>query len=57
MFASTHFNRDISEWDVSSVTDMEGMFANAGRFDGDSSKWDVDITVIPAAGEIWTSKL
>ena len=41
MFASTNFNRGISKWDVSSVTDMEGMFANAGRFDGDISKWDV----------------
>ena len=34
------FDGDISEWDVSSVTNMKGMF-NASRFNGDISKWDV----------------
>ena len=34
------FNGDISEWDVSNVTDMAGMF-NGSDFDGDISKWDV----------------
>lgn len=35
-----NFNGDISEWDVSSVRTMEGMFRGC-RFNGDLSKWDV----------------
>jgi len=31
----------ISEWDVSNVTDMYGMFFNAHWFNGDLSSWDV----------------
>ena len=31
---------DLSEWDVSNVTDMEATFAESG-FDGDLSSWDV----------------
>ena len=31
----------IAEWDVSSVTDMSGIFANALSFNGEISKWDV----------------
>ena len=31
----------ISEWDVSSVTDMSSMFAGASSFNGDISSWDV----------------
>ena len=31
----------MAEWDVSSVTDMSGVFANADSFNGDMSKWDV----------------
>lgn len=34
------FNGDISKWDTSKVTNMEGMFKNS-KFDGDISKWDV----------------
>ena len=34
------FNGDISEWNVSSVTDMADMF-NGSDFNGDISKWDV----------------
>ena len=34
------FNGDISEWDVSHVTDMSDMF-NGSDFNGDISKWDV----------------
>ena len=34
------FNGDISEWNVSQVTDMADMF-NGSEFDGDISKWDV----------------
>ena len=31
------FNGDISEWDVSGVTDMSGVFAGASSFNGDVS--------------------
>ena len=32
---------DVSEWDVSNVTNMEGLFANCVKFNCDLSKWDV----------------
>ncbi len=35
-----YFDGDISEWDVSNVTNMSHMFEN-GWFNGDISKWDV----------------
>ena len=31
----------IGEWDVSHITDMNGMFTDANSFDGDLSKWEV----------------
>lgn len=34
------FNNDISNWDVSNVSDMLGMFSNSS-FNGDISNWDV----------------
>ena len=34
------FNGDISQWDVSNVTNMSGMFAGS-EFNGDISQWDV----------------
>ena len=34
------FNGDISEWDVSNVTNMYGLFWNS-KFNGDLSKWDI----------------
>ena len=34
------FNGDISEWDVSNVKDMTGMFKES-KFNGDISAWDV----------------
>jgi surface protein len=37
----TDFNQDISNWDVSNVTDMGGMFYWADEFDQDISNWDV----------------
>jgi len=37
---ATSFNGDISGWDTSSVTDMDGMFRNATSFIGDISGWD-----------------
>ena len=35
------FNCEISDWDVSSVTDMNRMFDHAGSFNQDISEWDV----------------
>jgi len=36
MFLNSKFNGDISDWDVSSVTDMSFMFYNS-KFNGDIS--------------------
>jgi surface protein len=42
MFKSTSkFNQDISGWDVSNVTNMEGMFNMASKFNQNISGWDV----------------
>ncbi|WNB18269.1 BspA family leucine-rich repeat surface protein [Marivirga arenosa] len=41
MFASSSFNGDISNWDVSLVTSMEGMFTFNTAFNQDISSWDV----------------
>ena len=38
---SPQFNSDISNWDVSSVTTMQGMFQNNTAFNQDISAWDV----------------
>ena len=35
------FNQDISEWDVSNVTDMRYMFYDCGLFNQDISNWNV----------------
>lgn len=37
----TYFNVNISEWDVSNVTTMRGMFDNCHGFNCDLSKWNV----------------
>ena len=42
MFSNANlFNGDISQWNVSNVNDMSGMFLSALSFNGDISKWDV----------------
>jgi len=40
MFNDSTFNGDISKWDVSHVTNMNGMF-RWSKFNGDISKWVV----------------
>ena len=35
------FNQDISNWDVSNVTNMTGVFAECRNFNQDISSWDV----------------
>ena len=40
MFARTKFNRNISEWNVSNVRNMEGMFYSSG-FKNFIASWDV----------------
>ncbi|MGC6516003.1 MAG: BspA family leucine-rich repeat surface protein, partial [Myxococcota bacterium] len=41
MFANSYVNEDIGSWDVSSVTDMAGMFYYAELFNADIGSWDV----------------
>ena len=40
MFGYSIFNRDISKWDVSNVSDMYGMFAKS-QFNKDISNWNI----------------
>ena len=39
LFSGSKFNGDISEWDVSNVDNMRGMFLDS-KFNGDISKWN-----------------
>ena len=41
MLSGTAFNQDISDWDVSNVTDMGSMFLGTTLFNEDISAWDV----------------
>ena len=41
LFLNSDFNGNISDWNVSKVTYMEGMFCGCNKFNQDISKWDV----------------
>ena len=41
LFEGTDFKGDISSWDISNVTDIQGMFYNCKAFNQDISSWDV----------------
>ena len=41
LFNGTDFNGDISQWDVSNVTNMYGLFYCCDKFNQDISDWDV----------------
>jgi len=41
LFMDTDFQGDISQWDVSNVTDMSEMFENCSNFNCDLSSWNV----------------
>ena len=51
MFNRTSFNQDVSDWDVSNVTNMRFMFATS-PFDQDLSNWDISGMLVPGAGGI-----
>ena len=38
---ATSFNQDLSDWDVSHITDMRNLFQGATSFNGDITGWDV----------------
>ena len=41
LFEDLDFNGDISEWNVSNVTEMHSMFFKCKSFNSDISNWDV----------------
>ena len=41
LFRYSDYNFDVSDWDVSNVTDMNNMFYCCNNFDCDLSNWDV----------------
>ena len=41
LFMNLNFNGNISQWDVSNVTNMYGMFYSCWKFNQDISSWDV----------------
>ena len=45
LFENVKHNFDVSDWDVSNVTDMASMFAFCNKFDCDLSNWNVSNVV------------
>ena len=50
MFQFSNFNQDISDWDVSSVNDMQYMFDNARNFNQDLTGWCVSNIITKPVG-------
>ena len=40
MLSNAPFNQDISNWNTSSVTDMQDLFGNNSSFNQDIGSWD-----------------
>ena len=59
MFREAGFNSDISSWDVSSVSNMRGMFSYQHNFNQDLSSWRTcrvtDSSGIGTANNAWAS--
>ena len=53
LFTQTNFNGDISNWDVSNVTNMRFMFYECKSFNKDISNWDAS-NVIDMSGMFLT---
>jgi surface protein len=47
------FNQDISNWDVSNVTDMGNMFGGAKSFNQDIGRWSVGNVIDMGTKIIW----
>ena len=45
-FGASSFNSDLSNWDVSNVTNMSAMFKLASSFNQDLSEWNVSNVLI-----------
>jgi surface protein len=41
LFENSNFNGDISDWNVSNVEDMYGVFCRCDSFNQDISNWDI----------------
>ena len=59
-FFNAKFNSDISNWDVSNVTNMNQMFRNTEEFNQDLSQWCVskvtDYSAFANGNDVWEAK-
>jgi Mycoplasma protein of unknown function, DUF285 len=55
MFAFTTYNYDLSKWNVSSVTDMGGMFYGDNEFNQDLCAWSNKISNTTYVDEMFYS--
>lgn len=60
-WSSNSFNQDISTWDTSNVTNMQGMFVGSRDFDQDISTWDTskvtDMSNMFVAAEVFNQNI